>query len=369
LSDSVKNEQGKLEITESDVDEIIANFKPNAREGLPIDMDHDGGEATGWMNKLERVGLFLEATVEWTKLGVEKVKSKQYKFFSPEFSPRYIDAETGEEKGWVLIGGALVNRPLFKELAPITASENLTGDSGDMVLYGQKSHMDKKLEAILEKDIKDLTDDEKKVIVANEGELSDEQKTKYEVILADEDTDDDADTDTDTDDADTDKDVDNSDDDDKDDDDTVTGSEKTVAIKASELENLKTDAAKGVEALAQLDMITADEKAQEFIVGSEGGKGRILLKGKDDLTTLMLSFSDKQTELFNKVMASVPDAKMFSEIGKDESNTGTATQNFDAAVRKVMASEKVSYKEAVLTAKQNEPALYKAYNDEINSTK
>jgi len=396
LPENVKNEQGKLEITATDLDEIIANFNSDVRKGVPIDIDHDGGEAAGWMTALERVGEFLEATVEWTKLGLEKIKAKQYKFFSPEFSPSYTDPETGEKMGWVLIGGGLVNRPLFKELAPITAKDNLTASRGDMILLAKiqsNSTMNKKLEAILAKDIATLTEDEQAYIRISVEEFDDddEQKKVYRDIFAkegdackmggktgkitmkdgkmtcvvkgsedgeneeeetetDEKAGDNSETETET---------------ETEEDENVKGKEKTVAIKASELIELKANAKQGVEALSKLHSIEASEKAQRYIVGSEGG--RVLPAGKDDLTTLILSFSDKQAELFKAVMKNIPDAQMFREIGDDESNVGNSTQQFEKAIQKIMADDKVQYKVALKKAKAANPALYKAYQKEVNS--
>lgn len=372
LPDSVKNEQGKLEITAADLDEIIGNFNKEVRKGLPIDIEHDQGEAAGWMTSLERVGTFLVATVEWTKLGLEKIKSKQFKFFSPEFSPRYIDPQSGEEMGWVLIGGGLVNRPLFKELAPVTAKENLTGDGVDMILLAKTQSMSTNLQEVLEKDKGELTDEERQLIRDNEGELSDDQKSEYKDVLEADGGEGAGDDEGSEGEEDEDGTVENPEDGDEDEgavekgDAGVQAKEKMVSIKASDLKELKANADQGVKAFEELRENKAEKQAQEYIVGSENG--RVLEAGKDAIKQLILSMDEKQAKLFAEVMKNIPDAHMFSEIGADESSSvGTATQKFEAAIQKIMAADSIPYKKALLKAQKQHADLYKAHQDELNS--
>ncbi|KKL11661.1 hypothetical protein LCGC14_2543560, partial [marine sediment metagenome] len=85
----------------------------------------------------------------------------------------YEDPETHEKYKDVLAGGALTNRPYFKQLKAVVASK-LTFKQGDM---------DLKLEDILEKEATDLEDNEVEFLKEHKDELSDEQKETYKDVL------------------------------------------------------------------------------------------------------------------------------------------------------------------------------------------
>ena len=119
-----------LEITENTIDCIIKNFENNVR-GIDISFDLEHGEtnhkseAVCWVKKLIKKGSTLLAEIEWTDFGKEKVKSKSFRYFSPEFKFIYTDAESGKTYNNVLFGGALTNRPFIKNMSPLMLSETV----------------------------------------------------------------------------------------------------------------------------------------------------------------------------------------------------------------------------------------------------
>jgi len=168
---------GRIKIDEKDLEEFVKNFEGGVRRDIPITEGHPIGEeekpAVGWFKKLINKGRDgLWATVEWTKRGKKLLEEKAYKYFSPEFYRVYEDPETHKRYSNVLTGGALTNFPYFKGLQAIVFSESMF--EGDNMAT---------LEEVLEKDVDELTEEEKKVIKENADKLSDEDREKFEDIL------------------------------------------------------------------------------------------------------------------------------------------------------------------------------------------
>lgn len=99
--------------------------KRSRGQDLDIDYDHKqySGEAAGWVKGAEvrQNGLYL--TVEWTKNAWEKIKSKAYRYFSPEFCDEWKHPKTGEVHKNILFGGGITNRPFLKDILPLNMSE------------------------------------------------------------------------------------------------------------------------------------------------------------------------------------------------------------------------------------------------------
>jgi phage I-like protein len=119
---------GEMEITSAHIAEFAQNFKDKVRLDIPINAGHDngmgGGElpAIGWFTDVEDRGVNgLWAGVKWTDEGERLLKARAFKYFSPEFYQDYEDPETRKKYGHVLVGGALTNKPYFKELEPVVS--------------------------------------------------------------------------------------------------------------------------------------------------------------------------------------------------------------------------------------------------------
>lgn len=118
---------GEFEVTEETLESMVQNFAKFGDTGRPepaVDIDHSQGEALGWFKELKKVGNKLLARIEWNDLGEQTLKNKRYRYFSPEFSVNYKEAETGEVFGPAILGGALTNRPFLRSLGEVTLSEN-----------------------------------------------------------------------------------------------------------------------------------------------------------------------------------------------------------------------------------------------------
>src|SRR4030067_512363 len=127
---------GQLEITLNDLDLFVKSFNDNVRGiDIAIDLEHGvtekKGAAAGWVRSLRKNGNSLLATVEWTELGEEVVKSEQYKYFSPEFKFAYKDDETGKIYRNVLLGGGLTNRPFIKGMEQVVLMSEDVGNELD----------------------------------------------------------------------------------------------------------------------------------------------------------------------------------------------------------------------------------------------
>jgi hypothetical protein len=118
---------GKISISEDDLNQAVKNFNEGVRKGVPINYDHDKGEAAAWITQVENKGNgqgIWATAVEWTKKGLQDVIDGVYRFISPEYDMVHLDMATGDLIPNVLIGAALTNYPLFKDLQAIKASEN-----------------------------------------------------------------------------------------------------------------------------------------------------------------------------------------------------------------------------------------------------
>lgn len=135
--------QGSFTVTVEDLNEMVKNFNDDVRKGVPIDTNHDNGEANGWITKLEVRGEQLWALCEWTPLGEDKITKKIFKYLSPEFAPVYYDPETNQHLcNNVLIAAALTNFPLMKQLEAVTANES----KAKLYLKNEETTMEKEVE-------------------------------------------------------------------------------------------------------------------------------------------------------------------------------------------------------------------------------
>jgi len=170
------SEYGTIKTEGKEIEEYIKNFNSGVRKELPITEGHSVEQeekpAIGWFKKLVdkgREGLW--AVVEWTEKGKEVLKAKAYKYFSPEFFTTYEDPETHKKYSNVLSGGALTNRPYFKEQEGVAVFSELMLDNKMTI------------EEILAKEVEALTDEEKDFLKEHKEDLTDEQKEEYKGIL------------------------------------------------------------------------------------------------------------------------------------------------------------------------------------------
>lgn len=121
---------GEIDFSDERLQRFADSVNNKVREIEPdVDYDHKKrtDEAAGWVKKAEvrTDGLYL--FVEWTKDAATKIRSKAYKYFSPEFVDEWVHPKSQTKFSDVLSGGAITNRPFLKDLSPLNLSEMLKG--------------------------------------------------------------------------------------------------------------------------------------------------------------------------------------------------------------------------------------------------
>lgn len=135
---------GTLEISSDRAKNFADGVKAKVRGIDPsINYNHDNKDvAAGWVKDAEaRVdGLWL--FVEWVKSAAEKIKNKEWRYFSSEFEDEWEDPQGKKHKD-VILGGALTNRPFMKNLVPINLSESTIELAFDLVAELTNTDKDK----------------------------------------------------------------------------------------------------------------------------------------------------------------------------------------------------------------------------------
>lgn len=121
-------EYGEVKITKKIISDIVKNFEEDVRGiELAVDENHEENhKALAWFKELivEDGGNSLFADVKLTKKGADLLNEGAYKYFSPEIIFHTVDDETGNFISNLLNGGAFTNRPFFKRMQPLMASED-----------------------------------------------------------------------------------------------------------------------------------------------------------------------------------------------------------------------------------------------------
>jgi phage I-like protein len=147
---------GEIKFDETRV-KRFADSVINKTRGVEPDIDYDHkrrrDDAAGWVKNANTREDGLWLFVEWTKEAAQKIRDKQYRYFSPEFLDEWQDAQ-GNTHTDVLSGGALTNRPFLKNLVPVNLSEYET--QFDDQLPGAKEEEDEGKDAVKLSDIAKL---------------------------------------------------------------------------------------------------------------------------------------------------------------------------------------------------------------------
>lgn len=379
---------GNFQISERTLDDMIYNFQ-TLRKEVAIDMSHFWKQgAAGWVKSLEKRlnesgGISLFAQVEWTDWGSQMITDRRFAFISPEIDFVHTDIETGREYYNVLVGAALTNRPFFKSLASIAASEmpSLTENQNSLlyVIADSESPITREkqmnLQEILAKQPEKLTADEKAFLKLHRAELTAEQKKQFSEVLednADEDADADADTDAD---ADADNDAPGGDEDAESGGDQgtppaggVAGSE-VVTLTASELKVLKEQARRGENAHKVLEHKSVVEQVDKLIASETNKSGPILPAQRDSVVSLLKSMTQSQRKQFSEIMSKQKAAIMFDEVGSSDASSAnsqakSADDELTERAQKIVASENISYEKAIDKVLLEDPDLGTRYVNE-----
>lgn len=119
--------------------DIAEQFKRNFDaavygQEIPISFEHfgmdtaKGMKAAGWVKSVRVASDAMFWTVAFTEEAAQEIKDGAWKYFSPEFYDVWEDPATNMMHTYVIVGGALTNRPFFKGMVPLNFSELLMAD-------------------------------------------------------------------------------------------------------------------------------------------------------------------------------------------------------------------------------------------------
>jgi phage I-like protein len=343
---------GELQITEKIMDEMIASFRPEVRP-VSIDRDHaplGDTRAAGWIESLIKKEDGLHAGVSWTPYGAELVGNREYRMLSPEWSYDYVDSEDRQELGATLLAVALTNRPLFKSVGTLTASEGLTNDIQVFILASNSMN----IQDILAKPAAERTEEEVKYLVEHKEEMTEEQATQYEsetttetqeeTTTEEESTQEETTTEETT-------------------TETKEGSNtEAVTITASELASFKAMQEEN-QKLKAAQLKASIEKQVDTLICNANKETRILRKSKDAVITFLMSLSDTQRDDFYKIANALPGVKIVGEIGDGgaENSPLTAAAQLATLTTKKASELKIDYMKADAIVKKENPELVEQY--------
>jgi phage I-like protein len=334
---------GAIRISEQDIDKFIDSFKTGVRKvDLAVDQEHMPEKgAAGWFKELWKEREYgkakLKAKVDWTPVGEELISNGIFKYFSPEFDFEYEDPETQEVYNNVLIGGALTNRPYFKDLSPVQLSENVYAGFNDSNKKGgeermlTKEELKSKLEADSEFELsEDASDEERKLFEEVKSELSDGGEEQEEGDEPEEEE------------------------------------EKDEEIKASERFISKAEHAKRLNELkSQLGIVEKKLKFKEvredvrgYVFSESNPDGVLLPKNEELATNILMSANSKTAKLFKEFLKELPavSKKLFEEQGTGE---GEGSDDVQARAMELVEEGKAkTYSEAVKLLSRKEPELF-----------
>jgi hypothetical protein len=148
---------GYFEITPLVLQEMKRNFESRVRGiDLAVDYFHESDkEASGWITalNLKEGGKELWASIKWTPTAEKKLAQRELRYFSPDFTFKWNDPESGKTFSNVLFGGGLTNRPFLKDMQAIVANEK----KGDQMTEEQIKELENK-NLKLSEDMKKLED-------------------------------------------------------------------------------------------------------------------------------------------------------------------------------------------------------------------
>lgn len=376
---------GEIVIDTEDVAEFVTNFKNKVRNDLPITAGHDngmsGGElpAIGWFRELIDRGVKgLYAVVEWTEEGKRLLSQKAFKYFSAELYHEYEDPQTGARYSNVLVGGALTNKPYFKDLDPVVAFSEPT-------IFNQFSEESMDLTTLLAKDVAVLTDEEKAFIREHKEELTDEQKGALASVLEDAPAADAPTGDETGDGAATGTDGDGSGDGKGAGDDAGAGETpaadapepapagdgqtdlsegKTITMSASEAAILRQKADAGERAFNELQAMKLGSEADKMVFSTANKTGHFAPRQRDALVSFLTTLSEKQRDQFKNLVHNMPKAQVFGEVGSSEGAESAPLKEIET-LAKAKIEGGASYSEAVKQVLAENPELRQRYEDSL----
>ncbi len=338
---------GPMKIAPADIAEMKKNFDDGVRLDLPITAGHDngmgGGElpAVAWYGELIDKGYEgLWTTVKWNAEGERLLKEHAFKYFSTEFYATYADPQDSTKiyKN-VLCGGALTNRPYFKEMQPVgTFSE--TGIMSQDFNDNEHIPMELKLSEVVLMQLSELKQEHKDFLIAHKAELTAEQLVTFKEIVGE-----------------------------------VTPAPvtqvkatdtKVITMSEKEVNDLRTAAEEGRQAM---EKIVASERAavvEKLMASPTNAAGRFAEAERATVTSFVATLTEAQRTTFAELVKAIPKTLTFDEKGDgggQGSDAEAVADQIDKEVKAIMASDKtLSNFEAQNRLFAEKPELKKQYD-------
>lgn len=111
---------GEVNISQEKIKKMADNFGKFPAYEVPVKLGHnDGAKSPGKVINVEAKDSGLEITMLVDAETAKNINEKQYRYMSAEFEDNYMNKETGESVGPVLLGAALVNQPANPYMQPL----------------------------------------------------------------------------------------------------------------------------------------------------------------------------------------------------------------------------------------------------------
>lgn len=313
---------GTLKFTAERIKRFADNINNNVRGiEIAIDYAHDNGrEAAGWVKAAEARDNGLWILVEWTPVAAEKIRNKEFKYFSPEFVSEWKDPKSGKVFKDVVFGGGLTNRPFLKDLLPVNLSE----------VFGEQKEKDRMDLDKLRKALKLSEDATEEDILAAAAKLSEEPEPPKEEV-------------------------------------------KEEEVLEPDLQKLSEEHPIIKELVDKVALLQTSTRLSEIDskltkMGS-GGKFAIPPAVTEQLRKLWVSLPAQFDEGLTSVLDQITESGLvpLGEGGsqKKDTSTGTATQRFQAEVAKLMESaDGLTFADATVKVSHDFPQLFEEYRAE-----
>ena len=115
---------GEVNISSEKIKKMADNFGKFPAYEVPVKLGHnDGAKSPGKVINVEAKDSGLEITMLVDAETAKNINDKKYRYMSAEFEDDYMNKETGESVGPVLLGAALVNQPANPYMQPLKLAD------------------------------------------------------------------------------------------------------------------------------------------------------------------------------------------------------------------------------------------------------
>ena len=122
---------GEVWIDREKLQKMADNFGKFPTYEVPVKLGHDdGAKSPGKVIAVEAKDEGLEITMLVDAETAKDINDKKYRYMSAEFEDNYLNKETGESVGPVLLGAALVNQPANPYMQPLKFADDINSKGG-----------------------------------------------------------------------------------------------------------------------------------------------------------------------------------------------------------------------------------------------